>query len=62
MAYHGEDRGIIHQVLRNADGDVGTAAVVHDTQCQLAAPDPAPGVDFLDRQLRGMTHGDAAGL
>src|SRR6267154_1555851 len=53
---------VVRELLRDPDGYIPTAAVVHDAQRQRPSPNSAPGVDFLDRKLRGMLHRYAAGL
>src|SRR6266550_2503812 len=53
---------VVRELLRDPDGDIPTAAVVHDAQRQRPSSNAAPGVDFLDRKLRGMLHRYAAGL
>jgi len=62
MSDDGDDGRVIRKLLRDPDGDVPAAAVVHGAQRQRPSPNSAPGVDFLDRELRGMLHRYAAGL
>ncbi len=62
MSNDGNDGGIVDELLCDADGDVSPAAVVPDSQRELATVDPAAGIDLFDRQLGGPLHRLAAGL
>ena len=62
MSNDGDDGGIVDELLRDANGDVSPAAVVPDSQRELAAADPTARVDLFDRQLGGPLHRLAAGL
>ena len=62
VPYHRDDRRVVHELLGDANRDLGAAAVVHDPQRQMASTDPTAGVDFRDGQLGRLLHRLTAGL
>src|SRR3989442_3474787 len=62
MADDRDDRWIVRELLRDVNRDIGAAAVVHDTEGQRPSADSPAHVDFFDRQLGGVPHGDATRL
>jgi hypothetical protein len=62
MADYRDDRCILNQPLRDANGDIRPAAIIRDPQRELPTPNPAAGIDFLHGQLGGMPHRDPTRL
>ena len=56
MSDHGHHGGIVRQLLRNADRNVGPAAIVHHAQHDLASANPAVRIDLFHCQLGGPLH------